>query len=105
MAVGERPFPCIQGTHCYNFSPLLGRVAQLVRAFGSHPRGRWFESNRAHNRTTEKDPGGSFFYITPHSWSRLKLVFGRHEALQRARPARQKEPRCVDFPNYPESPG
>ena len=32
---------------CYN--RFTGRVAQLVRAHGSHPWGRWFESNRAHS--------------------------------------------------------
>ena len=28
-------------------APVIGRLAQLVRAFGSHPRGHWFESSIA----------------------------------------------------------
>ena len=35
------------------------RVAQLVRALGRHPRGRWFESNRAYQRTVQSSPSKS----------------------------------------------
>ena len=59
MAVLKRPFACVRFTRCYNFFALIGRVAQLVRAFGSHPRGRWFESNRAHFLQTFGEAAGN----------------------------------------------
>jgi hypothetical protein len=50
----------------YNFTSVSSprRVAQLVRALGRHPRGRWFESNRAYQQINELDQkrSSSFFF-------------------------------------------
>ena len=35
---------------------LLGRLAQSVRARGSHPRGHWFESSIAHHIASTLGP-------------------------------------------------
>ena len=43
---------------CDTIRALYRRVAQLVRALGRHPRGRWFESNRAYQTINGLDQKG-----------------------------------------------
>lgn len=50
---------------CGCFGPAAGgvisivRLAQLVRAFGSHPKGHWFESSNGHSDTLLPEVSGS----------------------------------------------
>ena len=48
---------------CYNYF-CCGGVAQLVRAFGSHPRGRGFEPLRLHQTVKIRTPLGSDFVLS-----------------------------------------
>src|SRR5688572_25719420 len=57
---GNRPTALTPPPIPLHFGLLVGRLAQLVRALGSHPRGRGFESLNAHFRdlVAEMNPDG-----------------------------------------------
>ncbi len=44
-------------------SGIDGHLAQLVRAFGLHPKGREFESLSAHYTTPRQQVGGVFLFV------------------------------------------
>ena len=61
-----------------------GQLAQLVRAFGSHPRGHWFESSIAQMKKAVEMTDRYFMRITHGEEIKIKYGSIKIEELERS---------------------